>query len=196
MAVRADPRSGGRPRAGSWSSGCAASRLSEGSIVRLFRRCLPLVLLLALVLHAWPSGRCRASRPRHRDQSLVVRSSSPAKCWSASAISQPFGAGSGVSGAFDRYLSSFGVRSASPAIGDGRTYRLHFDLADDLQCAAGAIPARPECRLRRAELPADDRCRADRAAGPERRELQAAVGAARRSGPIRPGIPSRPAARS
>ena len=25
------------------------------------------------------------------------------------------------------------VRSASPAIGDGRTYRQHFDLADDLQ---------------------------------------------------------------
>jgi subtilisin family serine protease len=43
-----------------------------------------------------------------------------------------FGASSGVSQAFDRYLSSFGVRSASPALGDGRTFLLRFDTADDL----------------------------------------------------------------
>jgi subtilisin family serine protease len=44
----------------------------------------------------------------------------------------PFGASSGFSTTFDRYLSSFGVRSASPALGDGRTFLLHFDTADDL----------------------------------------------------------------
>src|SRR4051794_7680933 len=122
----------GVPARRSWLSGCAASRPSEESIVRLFRRCVPLVLLLALVftvgphVDAAPPGRVTATdlwSYDHVPGDLLVGFRSQ----------QPFGANSGVSGAFDRYLSSLGVQSASPAIGDGRTYRLHFDLADDLQ---------------------------------------------------------------
>lgn len=44
-----------------------------------------------------------------------------------------FGGAGGFTGAFDRYLSAFGVRAASPALGDGFTYRLQFASDDDLR---------------------------------------------------------------
>ena len=91
----------------------------------------PSIVLLALVITVGP----------HADAAPPV--SVATDLWSYDHVpgellvgfrSQPaHGAESGISGAFNRYLSSFGVRSASPAIGDGRTYRLSFDLADDLR---------------------------------------------------------------
>ncbi len=51
----------------------------------------------------------------------------------------PFGTNSGVSHAFDQYLTANGVHNASPALGDGRTYRLRFDETDDLAARRAAL---------------------------------------------------------
>src|SRR5262245_7540718 len=116
---------------GPWSPDCAVSRLSEESIVRLFRRILLVVVLLALVLTIGP--RVDAAPPGPVATDLWSYDHVPGDLLVGFRSQPAHGAESGTSGAFNRYLSSFGVQSASPAIGDGRTYRLSFDLADDLR---------------------------------------------------------------
>ncbi len=117
-----------------WASASPIDRLThpaEEMFVRVVRRIMLLVALLAVALMAAPHpSAASVGGPPARD------------LWSYEHVAGDllvgfrgdprFGAGPGPSGAFDRYLSAFGVRSASPALGDGRTFRLHFDTADDL----------------------------------------------------------------
>jgi subtilisin family serine protease len=104
----------------------------EESPVPRFRRLLLLLALFALALAAGP--RASASPPTVPVATdLWSYEHVPGELLVGFREGTPYGAASGVSGAFDRYLAGLGVRSASPAIGDGRTYRLAFDSATDLR---------------------------------------------------------------
>ncbi len=99
--------------------------------MRFFRR---LLLFVALLMVAWaaapPPSAASVDGPIARD--LWSYDHTVGDLMVGFRRDAAFGANSGISNSFDRYLSSFGVRSASPAIGDGRTFVLHFDTADDL----------------------------------------------------------------
>jgi len=118
-----------------WSPGPRIGRLSqlaEEKHVRLSQRILALLALIALVLLGSPHAEAApASVPVVRD------------VWSYDHVSgellvgfrdrTTFGGAGNFTGAFDRYLSASGVRAASPALGDGFTYRLQFATDDDLR---------------------------------------------------------------
>lgn len=99
--------------------------------MRVLRRITILGLLLATLVAAAPQASAApASLPIAEDRwsfehvpgDLLVGFHDPSA----------FGPNAGLSVGFDRYLSAYGVRAASPAIGDGRTFQLRFDTADDL----------------------------------------------------------------
>ncbi len=75
-------------------------------------------------------------------------STCPANCWSSSAPRDSTrraarGRSPLLSAEFDRFLSAFGVSAAGANAGDGRTYRLHFDRADDLRATREALRRDP-----------------------------------------------------
>jgi len=105
---------------------------AEEKHVRLSQRILVLLALVVLVLLGSPRAEAApASVPVARD------------AWSYDHVAgellvgfheqTTFGGAGSFTGAFDRYLSAFGVRAASPAIGDSATYRLQFANDDDLR---------------------------------------------------------------
>jgi len=94
--------------------------------VRLFRRILIVIVLLALASPVGP----RADAARVAAE-LWSYDHIPGEILVGFRTAPALGAASGVSGSFDRYLTAFGVRTASPAIGDGRTFRLGFDASSD-----------------------------------------------------------------
>ena len=100
--------------------------------MRLSQRILALLALVALVLLGSPPAEAAsASVPTVRD------------LWSYEHVAgellvgfrneTTFGGVGSYTGSFDRYLSSFGVEAASPALGNGFTYRLQFASDDDLR---------------------------------------------------------------
>ncbi len=123
---------------GPWSSRRASPRPLEEATVRLFRRIVPLLLTLMLALTVGP--RVDAAR---------ITGATVGDPWSFEHVPGELlvgfrgqampGAASGVSGSFDRYLTSLDVRAASPAIGDGRTFRLRFDTTADLRSRREAL---------------------------------------------------------
>lgn len=131
--VRSFPlmRSAGREARLLDSSISRLPQLAEETDVRLPQRFMVLIALLALVL---------LLSPRADAASTTI---SPAHdLWSYDHVEgellvgfhkqTSFGA-TNFSGTFDRYLSAFGVQAASPALGDNRTYQLHFASNDDVR---------------------------------------------------------------
>lgn len=107
-------------------------QLAEEKDVRLFQRILALIALVALVLLGSPHAQvAQASVPVVRD--LWSYDHVAGELLVGFRAQTTFGSSATFTGAFDRYLSAFGVQMASPALGDGFTYRLQFASDDDLR---------------------------------------------------------------